>query len=111
MVLPDGPSCCYFKLNIPNGMMVLEQTWGEHSGLMEPGCYPCYCSYKHIPVMISKNSIRFKCPVKSVPTKDNVKVTLDVGINFHIGQGVESYEEDARKFFYNFGPNRLEELL
>ena len=61
--------------------------------------------------MISKNSIRFKCPVKSVPTKDNVKVTLDVGINFHIGQGVESYEEDARKFFYNFGPNRLEELL
>jgi len=24
MVLVDGPSCCYFKLNIPNGMLILE---------------------------------------------------------------------------------------
>jgi len=38
-------------------------------------------------------------------------VSLDVGINFHIGQNDDTYEEDAKKFFYNFGPNRLEELL
>ena len=61
--------------------------------------------------MITKNSIRFKCPVQNVPTKDNVRVSIDVGINFHIGRSDETQEEDVKKFFYNFGPNRLEELL
>ena len=78
---------------------------------MKPGCYCCYLSYKTIPVIITKNTVRFKCPVQHVPTKDDVKVSLDVGINFRIGTGEGSYEEDAMKFFYNFGPNRLEELL
>ncbi len=36
---------------------------------------------------------------------------MDIGINFHIGLSDETFEEDAFKFFYNFGPNRLEELL
>lgn len=45
-----------------------------------------------------------------MPTRDNVKVSLEVGINFHIGRE-NNLEEDAKKFFYNFGPNRLEELL
>lgn len=45
-------------------------------------------------------------------------VSLDVGINFHIGrhtfdvnQNLDAQTEDVQKFFYNFGPNRLEELL
>ena len=38
-------------------------------------------------------------------------VSLDMGINFHIGQSKESEENDCKRFFYNFGPNRLEELL
>lgn len=46
-----------------------------------------------------------------MPTKDNVHVSLDIGVNFHIGLSPETWEGDARKFFYNFGPNRLEELL
>ena len=33
------------------------------------------------------------------------------GVNFHIGRSKETEEEDVKKFFYNFGPNRLEELL
>ena len=61
--------------------------------------------------MITKNTIRFKCPIVGVPTKDNVRVSIDVGINFHIGRGKETEEEDVVRFFYNFGPNRLEELL
>lgn len=36
---------------------------------------------------------------------------MDIGINFHISLGKESEHEDVKKFFYNFGPNRLEELL
>jgi regulator of protease activity HflC (stomatin/prohibitin superfamily) len=79
----------------------------------EPGCDPCYCNYKEIAVMISKNTIRFRTPITQIPTKDNVRVTMDIGINFHIGRHEDSdqYNEDTAKFFYNFGPNRLEELL
>lgn len=64
--------------------------------------------------MISQNTIRFKCPIEDIPTKDDVLVCLDVGINFHIGtreKDRKALESDILKFFYNFGPNRLEELL
>jgi len=43
---------------------------------------------------------------------------MDIGVNFHIGMQeaepgftLEKQHEDIKKFFYNFGPNRLEELL
>ena len=113
MCIINNPSCCWLKVNIPNGMYTLHQVWGVDQGIMEPGCQCCYCSYKTIPVMISKNTIRFRCPITQVPTKDNVRVSIDVGINFHIGRSKEQMTdvEDIRKFFYNFGPNRLEELL
>jgi len=78
---------------------------------MDPGCRFLYCNYKKICVMVSKNTIRYKCPITNVPTKDNVRIALDVGVNFHIGRNKETEEEDVKKFFYNFGPNRLEELL
>lgn len=68
--------------------------------------------------MITKNTIRFRCPVTHIPTKDNVRVSMDIGINFHIGLAqetpgwtLEKQHQDIKKFFYNFGPNRLEELL
>ena len=35
--------------------------------------------------MITQNTIRFKCPIEDIPTKDDVLVSLDLGINFHIG--------------------------
>jgi len=114
MAIVEPPCCCYFKLNVPNGVYTLEQEWGEDKGIMDPGMRCCYLSYKQIAVMITKNTIRFKCPITHVPTKDNVRVSIDVGINFHIGRhhgSKEEYEEDCRRFFYNFGPNRLEELL
>jgi len=84
---------------------------------MDPGCYCCFCTCmdaRRVAVMITKNSIRYQCPVTNVPTRDNVMVSLDIGVNFHIGRHDESIEiqtEDTKRFFYNFGPNRLEELL
>lgn len=96
-------------------MYTLEQTWGKDTGIMEPGGKWCYCSYKHVATMVSKNTIRYRCPITHIPTKDNVRVSMDIGINFHIGRpekmdGKENHD-DIKKFFYNFGPNRLEELL
>ena len=64
MVLLESPSCFYFKLNIPEGMLALETVWGADNGLIEPGCHCCYPTFmKQIPVMISMNTIRFKCPI------------------------------------------------
>jgi hypothetical protein len=72
---------------------------------------------RSVAVMVTKNSIRFQCPIENVPTKDNVMISLDVGINFHIGRSELGFDQmneqadDVEKFFYNFGPNRMEELL
>lgn len=103
--------CCRCKLNIPNGVYTLEQYLGRNTGVMTPGAHWGYCCCRRIAAIISKNTIRFKLPVQNIPTKDNVHVTLEVGINFHIGGTTDNVEEDVVKFFYNFGPNRLEELM
>jgi regulator of protease activity HflC (stomatin/prohibitin superfamily) len=92
-------------------MLILEQKWGKDTGLMEPGPRCCYGRHRQVKVCISRNSIRYNCPISDVVTKDNVHVSLDMGVNFHIGREESTFEEDARRFFYNFGPNRLDELL
>jgi len=96
-------------------MYTLEQVWGKDAGIMEPGGKWCYCNYKRPVCMISKDTIRYRCPITHIPTKDNVRVSMDIGINFHIGQPskmeTSDNHDDLKKFFYNFGPNRLEELL
>lgn len=110
LVMVDPPSCCYYKLNVPEGVHTLEESCGRYTGVMEPGCYCCYCSYKKISGMITKNSVRFDAPVKNCPTKDNVLITVDVSITFHIGNE-ETKEQDCKNFIYYLGPQRLEELL
>jgi hypothetical protein len=119
-VVFNKPSCvcccpctwCTCCKNIPTGVMILEQHWGKDEGsLMDPGLHCCYSRCRRPVVAISRNTIRFNCPIRDVVTKDNVHVCLDMGINFHIGRSEETFYEDAKKFFYNFGPNRLSELL
>jgi hypothetical protein len=78
---------------------------------METGLHCCYPRCRRPVVAISRNTIRFNCPIRDVVTKDNVHVCLDMGINFHVGRSEETLYHDAKKFFYNFGPNRLNELL
>ena len=112
LVLVDMNNCCpVMKLNVPSGMIVLEQVFGQHNGTVEEGCHCCYPCWKNIAVLISRNTVRFNAPVYDTPTKDNVLVTIDCGVNFHIGGSEETFERDGKMFFYNFGPNRLQELL
>ena len=44
-----------------------------------------------------------------------MRVTVDVSLNFHIGNrdedGSERLEQDIRNFIYYLGPKRLEEML
>ena len=86
-----GCCSCPFTLYmfVPNGVYTLGQHFGERTGIVEPGLQCCYChcaDMRTIAVIISKNTIRFQCPIERVPTKDNVMISLDVGINFHIGR-------------------------
>ncbi len=63
MVIVDPPSSCYFKLNVPHGIVTLEHIWGRRNGQMTPGYYCCYCSHKRIAAMITKNAVQFNTPV------------------------------------------------
>lgn len=69
VVIVDPPSCCYYKLNVPHGVVSFEHKWGKFTGMMDPGYYCCYCSYKRIGVMITKNTIIFNCPVSPTMLK------------------------------------------
>ena len=111
MIIPNGPELFWFKFNVPEGMISLETSCGQHNGRLEPGYQLCFCGFKQVTCMISLNTLRMNCPVLNVPTKDNVRVNIDIGINFHIGQSEETYEEDAMRFFYKCSPARLEGLL
>lgn len=122
MVIPSGSDkCCHLKLNVPEGVYTLEHNRGIDNGLMEPGAHWFYfscCGCRGVKACISMNTIRFCIPINDVPTKDKVSVSLEVGVNFHIGsdpllliENPEQLQQDLAKFFYNFGPNRLEELL
>lgn len=48
--------------------------------------------------------------MEACPTKDNVRVTVDINIFFHIGND-DTREDDCHKFLYYLGANKLEELL
>jgi hypothetical protein len=66
MVIVTSLSSCYFKLNVPHGIVTLEHVWGKKNGQMTPGYFCCYCSYKRIAAMITKNAIQFNTPVSSL---------------------------------------------
>lgn len=56
--------------------------------------------------MITKNRIKFNTPVTNCPTKDNVRVTINVNITFHIGKE-DTLQDDCERFLYYLGPNKL----
>ena len=60
--------------------------------------------------MVTMNTIRWSTPIKDIPTSDNVKIAIEIGVNLHIGTN-ENRAEDCRKFIYFLGAARLEELL
>lgn len=63
VVLVDQPCCCYCKLDVPSGIVSLEENCGEFQGIIQPGMNCCYCNYKRISAMITTNTIRFNAPV------------------------------------------------
>jgi hypothetical protein len=58
---------------------------------MEPGLRCCYPRHKRPVVAISRDTIRYCCPIRDVITKDNVHVSVCMGVNFHIGRSPETF--------------------
>ena len=107
VVVEPMTTCCYPKLDIPSGVITLGQKWGAHDGILDPGMKCCWCKHRRVGAMITRNTIRYDAPIKNCPTKDNVRISVDISLSFHIGPG----EDDCRNFFYRMGPCRLDELL
>jgi len=103
----DPPYSCIPKLNIPSGTVTMGQIWGRNVGVHPPGYICCFCSHRRIAAMITKNTVRFEVPVKECPTRDNVRIKVDIAVNFRIGPS----EEDCVNFIYKLGAVRLDELL
>ena len=53
------------------------------------------------------NSIRYNAPIKNCPTKDNVRVGVDISLTFKIGPDAD----DCMRFIYELGPSKLDEML
>lgn len=53
------------------------------------------------------NSIRYDAPIKNCPTKDNVRVWVDISLTFRIGPG----HDECMKFIYELGPAKLDQML
>lgn len=53
------------------------------------------------------NSIRYDAPIKNCPTKDNVRVGVDISLTFRIGPG----HDECKKFIYELGPAKLDQML
>lgn len=53
------------------------------------------------------NSVRYDAPIKNCPTKDNVRVGVDISLTFRIGPG----HDECMKFVYELGPSKLDTML
>ncbi|CAI2371325.1 unnamed protein product [Moneuplotes crassus] len=107
VVIENGFCCCKPKLDVPSGVTVLSQKWGAHDGELAPGFKCCWCKHKKIAAIITMNSIRYDAPIKNCPTKDNVRVWVDISLTFRIGPG----HDECMKFIYELGPAKLDQML
>lgn len=107
IVIENSFWCCKLKLDVPSGVTVLAQKWGAHDGELPPGYKCCFCKHRKVAAIITMNSIRYDAPIKNCPTKDNVRVGVDISLTFRIGPG----HDECMKFIYELGPAKLDQML
>ena len=83
------------------------QHWGKHSGIIPPGYMCCKCYPTCLPYIVTKNVIRYDTPVIACPTKDNVRINVNINLMFR----VQEDEESILKFIYKLGAARLDDIL
>ena len=58
-----GCCCCDLKFDVPANFVVLEEVWGESTGIMQAGAQWCYCCNRRVACMITKNIVNYDAPV------------------------------------------------
>ena len=99
--------CYTFKMDIPSSITVVGQKFGRHVGIMPAGAICCNTYATQFPYIITKNTITYKSPVINIPTKDNVRINIDIDLMFRILDD----EESVKKFVYKMGAARLDDFL
>jgi regulator of protease activity HflC (stomatin/prohibitin superfamily) len=99
--------CCDIKFDVPANFVVLEEDCGKSTGIMNSGAHFCYTCNKRVACMITKNIINYDAPVARCPTRDNAYVDIDIHFTFRLPQN----EEQVKRFVYQLGAARFDELL
>lgn len=67
----------------------------------------CVCYSTSIPYIVTKGIIRYDTPVVACPTKDNVRIN----VNINLMSRIDEHEESIKKFIYKLGAARLDDIL
>merc|ERR1719499_781760 len=91
---------------VPQGFKAFVARHGKHLEIWQPGFHfaPPWYSITH---MVGLQNFVYDTPVKECPTLDNVMVTIDVTLVFH----VLPTDDTLLKFAFNLGPEGLDGML
>lgn len=92
---------------VPAGFNAVVTRNGAFAGVYPPGKFwasPCLSAIQYL---VPKQFVVYTTPVKECPTQDNVMVTIDVAIVFHIRDDPEA----VRAFVYTMGAEKLDKTI
>jgi len=106
MVLCPSRMPCSVAICIPQGFKAFVASHGKHMEIWEPGVH--YAAPWHsVTHLVGLQNFVYDTPVKECPTLDNVMVTIDVTLVFH----VRPDDDLLMKFVFNLGPEGLDGML
>jgi regulator of protease activity HflC (stomatin/prohibitin superfamily) len=89
-------------VSIPTGVFCLEQKYGKHEGIAKPGGSFTAPSYR-IAYMVKLGMVQYSAPVKECPTRDNVRINVNLNVSFQI--------TNAEWFVYRLGVVNFDRYL
>merc|ERR1719384_2452936 len=106
MVLVPSRVPCSMWVCVPQGFKAFVASHGKHMEIWQPGFHfaPPWYSITH---MVGLQNFVYDTPVKECPTLDNVMVTIDITIVFHISP----QDDTLMKFAFRLGPEGLDGML
>eukprot|EP00418_Pyrodinium_bahamense_P082320 CAMPEP_0179057102 /NCGR_PEP_ID=MMETSP0796-20121207/24157_1 /TAXON_ID=73915 /ORGANISM="Pyrodinium bahamense, Strain pbaha01" /LENGTH=417 /DNA_ID=CAMNT_0020753803 /DNA_START=30 /DNA_END=1283 /DNA_ORIENTATION=+ len=102
VLIPAHRDSTNWWMTIPTGCYCLMQRFGKDVGIAPPGGSITPPFYR-IAYIVSSQSCTYNAPVKECPTKDNVRVEIDVVLVFNI--------RSPQDFVYKLGAVRFDQLL
>merc|ERR1719384_2795953 len=106
MVLVPSRMPCSLFVCVPQGFKAFVASHGKHLDIWQPGFHfaPPWYSITH---MVGLQNFVYDTPVKECPTLDNVMVTIDMTLVFH----VRPDDATILKFAFRLGPEGLDGML